>query len=181
MKKLIIIVLSILFFSCSSPRVVRTERADNITWSNYRTFDFYNVEATGDTIASLFTSRIGLLKQSISDKLQKNGLRQSATNPDLLVNIGLVVNEQVQKRQTTFPSDAPRYVGQRRYSWRSQEVVVDKYRQGTVTLDIVDSKQNMLVWKGVVEGVVPEKEEKVQRAIEEGITKLFQGFPTSIQ
>jgi hypothetical protein len=44
---------------------------------------------------------------------------------------------------------------------------------------LVDGKENKMVWKGVVESVVPRREEKVQQAIREGIQKLFTRLPSA--
>jgi hypothetical protein len=177
---------SVLFFSalvilisvagCSGARVLNTEKAEDVNLHNYKTFDFFQVEASGDTSSSVFNQHITKLEDAIALELQKHGYLLSKTNPDLLINIGLVVDEKTQTRQTDYLTDAPRYIGQRRYSWKSQEVEVARYREGTVTLDFVDRGLNKLVWKGTVQGVIPEKEAKVDATIKKGISKLFKNF-----
>jgi hypothetical protein len=87
------------------------------------------------------------------------------------------VNEEVQTRQTDFRTDAPRYLGQRNYSWKSQQVEVGRYREGTVTVHIVDRKQNKLVWKGAVQDIIPQKESRVEKTITKGVEKLFAEYP----
>ena len=181
MQKLLVSLVGLLLFSCSGPKVVSTEVADNIKWSNFKTFDFYNTEASGDTGAGRFASSIALLKQTITAELQEKGLRQKSSAPDLLVNLGVVVKEKVQTRETNFANDAPKYIGQRRYSWKSQEVEVGRYREGTLSMDIVDPRENMLIWKGVVESIVLNNDNKLQKSIQEGVTKLLQNFPRPLR
>jgi hypothetical protein len=171
--------MALLIVSCSSTKVLNTEAGDGANLNSYKTFDFYKVEAKGDTASQLYAERIAMLEDAIAIQLQKHGYLLSKTNPDLLVNIGVVVNQQVQTRQTDFRTDAPRYTGQRRYSWKSEEVEVGTYREGTVTVHLVDRKANKMVWKGAVQDVIPKKESKVQKTISNGIKKLFGNYPGS--
>jgi hypothetical protein len=163
-------------FGCSTTKVLHTELAEGFDLSAYKTFDFYNLDAV-DSVTSQFIGRTVMLAQAIEGELKKRGFVRSSANPDIMVNVGIVVEEKVQTRETNFTQDAPRYIGQRRYSWKSQEVEVGRYRVGTATVDLVDSKQNKLVWQGVVEGIIPEKEKKVEATIKKGIALLFAQFP----
>ena len=166
------IALAIISFGCSGVRVLDTEADAGFKLSQYQTFDFFKLEASGDTTEN-FEKNANLMKQSISRELQSKGLRPATGNPDLLVNIGIVVNEQVQTRETTI-QEAPRYMGQRRYRWKSEEVEVGKYREGTVTVDLVDPASDKMVWKGVVEGIIPRKEEQLKATIDDGVRSLFE-------
>jgi hypothetical protein len=83
-----------------------------------------------------------------------------------------VVEEKVQTRETTI-RDAPMYMGQRNYSWQSQEVPVGTYEEGTVTVDLVDRKKNERVWEGVASSVIVKKDEASQKNIADGAEKLF--------
>jgi hypothetical protein len=42
-----------------------------------------------------------------------------------------------------------------------------------VSVHLVDARKNELVWQGVAEGVVPEKEAKLEKTITEGAEALF--------
>ena len=166
--------VTILFLTaCSGMRVLNAESAEGVNMGDYKTFDFFQVEGGGDTARGSFQDRITRIEDAIAIELQKHGYLLSKTNPDLLINIGLVIDEKSQTRQTDYLTDAPRYIGQRRYSWKSQEVVVSKYRQGTITVDLVDRVQNKQVWQGTVQGVIPQQEEKVDASIKKGVNKLF--------
>ncbi|MGV3561519.1 DUF4136 domain-containing protein [Larkinella arboricola] len=160
--------------ACSSVRVVKTEPATNFSLTNYRTFAFSDIESAGDLPQSgFYRSQIDALKKAIETELKQKGLRRVDTQPDLMMNIGIAVDEKTQTRETNIRTDPPFYIGQRRYSWRSQEVPVGKYRQGTVDVHLIDPKRNEMVWQGVVEGILPKKPEKLQKLIDEGMAKLF--------
>jgi hypothetical protein len=139
-----------LAMACTGVRVINTEQGENVDFTHYKTFNFYQLSAAGDTISQGFEQRMAILKDAISKELNKRGFTLSNANPDILVNIGIVVKEEVQTRQTDFRTDAPKYIGQRNYSWKSETIEVGRYRQGTATVHLVDALQNKMIWKGAV-------------------------------
>lgn len=174
MEKLTIFLLFILCVVACTPavRIEKTEAAPGFSLVNYKTFNFYEITTNTESTDPSYNNRINILKNAIQQELTEKGLTLTPTDPDLLVNIGVVTAEKVQTRQTTF-REAPRYIGQRRYSWKSQEVEVGSYRQGTVTVDLVDAAKNAMVWEGVAEAIIPRKEAQLQKTINAGVSKLF--------
>jgi hypothetical protein len=182
MKKYLFGLLVMVLVGCSGTKVLHTELGDNVDLRKYKTFDFYQVRASGDTVSALFTERINLLKEAISHELERRGYQYNSNHPDLLVNIGVRVKEEIQTRQTDWRTDgAPRYIGQRNYSWKSQEIEVGRYREGTAAIHLVDAAQQKLVWKGVVQGIVPDKHTDSQAEAQKGIQLLFEKFPVPVK
>lgn len=182
MKKYILVLLVTAVSACSDVRILRAESGENVDFSKYKTFDFFTVSASGDTITGIFNARIHMLKEAISTELTKRGYRQAGNNPDMLVNIGIKIKEEVQTRQTDWKTDgATRYIGQRNYTWKSEEVEIARYREGTVALHLVDAAQNKMIWKGVMSSVVSEKNSNVQEAVQKKIKELFKKFPVSVK
>lgn len=172
MKHISLVIICLLGWVACTPsvRVINTDAMPGFALTNYRTFNFYEVTTQPD---ALFANRVNVLKAEIQQELTRKGLTLRQENPDLLVNIGLVTREKVQTRQTDFRTDAPRYMGQRRYSWKSQEIEVGRYREGTVTVHLVDNAKNTLVWKGAAKAIIPKKDEKLQKTVANGVAKLF--------
>lgn len=158
--------------ACSPVKILNVYKAEGFTLANYKTFDFLKVDASGE-LSPLYLDRVELIKDEIARQLAQRGLQQTASSPDLLLNIGIVVEEKEQTRETTL-MDAPRYMGQRNYHWESEEVVVNRYKQGTVTVHFVDSRTNKLVSEGIASAVVVEKEAAVKKNIADGVQKLFE-------
>ena len=161
---------------CSAGRIVKTDKAEGVNLQSYKTFDFLKFEASGDTAAQRFESYAGILRNAVARELAAKGYTQSSANPDLLVNIGAVVKEETQTRETNI-REAPRYIGQRNYSWKSEEVPVGQYKSGTVTIELVDSKKNSMVWQGVVEGIISDKRKTYENDVNKAMTDLFAKFP----
>ena len=175
MKKLILII-TVLSFGCSGVTIKNVQQAEAFTIKKYKTFGFFDVDASGDGLGANYSGNLELLKKAITKQFEARGLSFAGDNPDIKVNIGIVVSKEVQTRETNFsnPADRTAYMGQRNYSWHTSEVVVGEYKQGSVTLDLVERESGKLVWQGTATSVVPEKEKNVPALIEEGMTKLFE-------
>jgi hypothetical protein len=174
MKKLIILVACLLF-GCSSVNIKGVNSAPDFSLSKYKTFNFFDVDVKGDALGPNYQSNLELLKNAIVKQMDLKGLKLDTSNPDLMVNIGVVVSEEIQTRETSFtnPTDRVGYMGQRNYSWQAGEVEVGKYREGTVTLDLVDKASNKLVWQGSADSVLPNKEKNVPALIDSSMGQLF--------
>jgi hypothetical protein len=164
-------------FACSGISVA-TDSDPNANFSQYKTFGFYKIEASGDTITPGFNERVGYLKNAITGEMSKRGYTLKETNPDLFVNIGLIAANKVQTRETNWRTDGRyTYMGQRNYSWSAGEVEVGRYREGTVTLHVVDAANNKMIWTGSANGVLPEKEKNIPDMAVTSMTELFKKFP----
>ena len=178
MKRILAILLFGAMAACSSTRVSNTESAPNTDFSKYKTFDFYKLTASGDTISKGFDERVAVLKSAIGGELGKRGYTQTSSNPDLLVNIGIQVEQKTQTRETDWRTDGRyTYIGQRNYSWKSEEVVTGYYKEGTVTINVVDAAKNSMVWKGTAKDVLPSKEKNLPEAAAKGMKALFEKYP----
>ncbi|MBN3583093.1 DUF4136 domain-containing protein [Algoriphagus aestuarii] len=171
-SKTLAILLLFLSFSCTSSLVtVEDDAYNNFDLTAYNTFGFMDIENTNPSNPE-FEKAINLLKQEIETSMEARGLSKSE-NPDLKVNLGLVVEEKVQTRTTSLATDPFMYTGQRNYTWQSEEVPVNTYKEGSVTLHLVDTKSNQAVWVGSIDRVVPKKEEKKAEAIKFAVAELF--------
>jgi len=179
MKKLILLLfITVLLIQCSTIRVFNTEAATDAEPARYKTFGFYEVKASGDTIPRTFDERMGILKKAIQVEMEKKGYRFVSSSPDLLVNIGIVVKQEVQTRQTNWQNDGRfTYMGQRNYSWKSEEIEVGRYREGTLTLHIIEVARHKMIWKGSMEGVIPEKSDPSGKTAGQALQKLFAEYP----
>lgn len=176
MKRLLLILITV-SCACSSVSIKNVKKADTFSISNYKTFNFYDVQASGDGLSENYKANLNLLKEAITKQMKLKGLSARTNEPDLFVNIGIAVSQKVQTRETNISDPGARnnvtYMGYRDYSWKSETVEISRYREGTVTLDFVDRASNKLVWQGSAESIVPEKEKNVPLLIEDGMQKLF--------
>jgi len=157
--------------ACSPVRVIHTEQLPDFSLRNYKTFNYYQVEAAEDFPD--YNARIGWIKEELKNQLEAEGLKQSDDDPDLLVNIGIAIIEKTQTRDTDVRTDAMRYMGGQNYSWQSETVEVGNYLEGTVIVHFVDPDEKVLLCEGVGQSIILDSEEASKKNIKTGITKLL--------
>ncbi|MBX0332595.1 DUF4136 domain-containing protein [Pontibacter sp. HSC-14F20] len=174
------LLLLLLLSACSPATSVHTEPAPGFALDTYRQFAFMEVESDVEDMGPDYQAHVHFLKQELARQLEQRGLNQapSADEADLLINLGIVVDRQVQTRETNIITDPPRYMGQRRYTWQSKEVEVGRYSVGTVSVHLVDPVQNEMVWQGTAERIISDKPEKLREQIEKGIARLVGEIPS---
>ncbi|AGA79679.1 DUF4136 domain-containing protein [Echinicola vietnamensis] len=159
-------------FSCTAGKVIDTNQAAGFSLENYKSFDFYKTDLEIDEMPE-YAQRVEWIKEAIKANLSARGLQQDSANPEMLVNIGVFIEEKVQTRETDLRSDPPMYIGQRNYHWEVQEIPVGTYNEGTFTLDFVDKASNEMVWQGVGKSIITKKDEAAKKNIKEAAQKLF--------
>lgn len=173
-KVTLILFIGIMFltFGCTTVKILNVNKDTDFSLAAYKTYDFYKVDI--DTAAfPEFSARFLWLEEELMKQLETNGLKRSADNPDLLINIGLALEKKVQTRETDLRTDAPQYMGTRNYSWKSEEVAIGEYHEGTYTIDFVEAKDNALKCMVVADGVVVEKDKNSKKNIEVALNKMF--------
>jgi len=179
MKQVIVLFVIVLIFTqCSMTRVFNTDTATDAIPTTYKTYGFYEFTAAGDTSSATFQLRVEILKNAIKAEMNMRGYQFVSTRPDLLINIGILIKRQIQIRQTNWQNDGQfTYMGQRNYTWKSEEVEVGRYKEGTLTLHIVEAARNKIIWQGSMSGVVPDKPDTKSNAAGKAMKKLFEKYP----
>lgn len=174
LKKLILLALGWgMLSSCSPTRVVvEDNKYEDFKMSNYTSFDFAQIDTPNDSLVP-YQEIVRLLKEKITAKLVERGLKQETSNPGLRINLGVVVADKVQTRETNVTSDPFTYAGQRNYYWEVREIPVNTYREGSVTIHFVNNPGNVLVWAGTISEIVPKKEEDKLAAIQDAVDQIF--------
>jgi hypothetical protein len=101
----------------------------------------------------------------------KGFVRAVSGTPDLLVHYHASVNE----RMDVYEADN-RYG----YCYADCQPQVSTYEQGTLILDMVDSKTNKVVWRGwaqdTMNGVI-DNQDRLEKQVKEGVTKMMRLLP----
>ena len=163
------------FIACSPVKTVLSEVDPTYKLADYATFAFQETKASG-VLSDNYQLHVDFLKSELSKHMAYRGLLPtSAHDAELLINIGILVAEKTQTRETGLLTDPGtfNYIGQRRYTWKSETVEVGTYREGAVDIHLIDAERNKVVWAGVTTGVIHEKEEKLLKTISRGVSEMF--------
>ena len=177
MRKLInlILVFSV-FLSCNSIRV-SSDYNNNVDFSNLKTYAFSKEGVDDVKINDIDKKRI---LKAIDVELYNKGFRKSSIDPDFIVNFFTKTNQKV----NYYPSnnyygamDVSPYMGSYHYanSWYLNSY---NYNEGVLFIDIIDNKQNELVWQGIGKGYIySNKIEKKREKINSMVGKILLQFP----
>ena len=142
--------------ACVPVRVVNVSKLSPIAnGAAYKTYNFGDLDIKNEPFGN-YQKNLRFLTSAIDREMQAKGFQRAATNPDLLINLGLAITDEVQTRETTI-RDAPynvRYSATgtygRSYSYQNTEIEVARYKEGHVAFDLVDVKKSELIWQGSV-------------------------------
>jgi Domain of unknown function (DUF4136) len=149
---------TVLISACASTPAIHRETNPDVSISSYKTFGFLSPLATDKfPYESLLTQH---LKDATRHMMESKGYVFSNGTPDLLFNF--YVN--IQNKQDVRATPGPAYVGYAGgyYGYRSgyyrvyntTTIETVNYKQGTLTIDLIDSKQKVLAWTATAEGRV---------------------------
>lgn len=164
--------------SMGGPRVAADyDRAAD--FSAYRTFSFHQPLGTDEQGYETLVSQ--RLKAAAQRELEARGYRYVESGGDLGVNFGARLEDKTRVSTPPVSVGAGYGYGYRRYgTWIGYQspVEVREYTQGTLTVDLVDSRRQQLVWTGSAVGTVTQSaRENLDAAIGRGVAAVFAKFP----
>ena len=160
---------------------IRVNAAPNADFTAYSTFGFPS--QTGTDRGGYSTIVTDQFKAAVRDQMEARGYHFVEGNPELLVNFFANARERTEVRSAPTLSAGFGYYGYRTglygaWPLYSPGVETVSYRVGTANIDIVDARKKQLIWEGVAEGRITERDmNKPQEAIESVVTQLFARFP----
>ncbi|MDO5511030.1 MAG: DUF4136 domain-containing protein [Weeksellaceae bacterium] len=177
MKRIYGIVAVIVLFALTSCNTVRVssdyDRQTN--FSELRTFAFHEQGLADLNMNDLDKRRV---VTAITSELSSKGMtmNNSATAADIIVNISAKHTNRVNYNQWYSPwwGWGPMWGGM-----GMGHTSVNQYKEGTLILDFVDRRRNVLVWQGVASGMNISRLEKKEENIPAAVKRILEKFPPS--
>lgn len=167
--------------ACATGPAVRVDYDPTASFAQYRTWGFYAPIAMEQSGYSSWISE--RVRADVQKEMEARGYRYAAEGADVLVNFQGIVEDK------TAVWTMPRSDVQMFYSYRHKayvavpvwydETQVNHYREGTLTVDLVDGKRNRMVWTGSASAPLEArgKPEKRMAGIDRTITGIFAKYP----
>lgn len=175
LRRFALLAVVALMSACASGPDIRRDINPAAAFSTYKTFAYFSPLATDRAgYETVFTSR---LKLATRRAMEAKGYAYSEAQPDLLLNFFANVQEKQELRTTP----AMGYYGYRRgfyggYGATTVETVT--YREGTLSIDLVEAKRKLLVWQATAEGSVSNEARKNPgAAIDAVVAELMAPLP----
>jgi hypothetical protein len=175
MKKIFIYSILMMFMGCTPMIKVSYDYDKTSDFASYKTFQFTD-DARNLGINELNRNR---LLEAITGELVKKGITVS-DQPDLLVDVKGVIK---QEREATATNTGGYYGAGYRYGWgpgfSTTQINIYEYYVGTIFIDLIDARENKLVWQGGGERTIDEEAsmETREARIKEGVAKIFYNYP----
>jgi len=169
--KLFPLLLLFILSSCSSITVY-SDFDKKVDFSQYKTFAFHKAGIDKVEISQLDKNRI---LNAIEVELAKKGITKSET-PDLLINFFTKDRERVDVTQYSFGWGYGWRYGWNPYMWGGQPYVSTS-TEGTLYIDIIDTKRKELIWQGEGVGYLTQNRSKKEAIINEFVAKILAQYP----
>jgi hypothetical protein len=190
MKKFKLLVLPvialILLSSCQSVRVL-SDYDQKANFSEYKSYAFYKTGIDRVQISDLDKKRI---LRAIETEMTSRGFVKSET-PDILINIFTKEQERVDVYNNNFG-----WGGMGGWGWGGWGMgpwgpgygwgwgggsMVSTSTEGSLYIDLVDTKSKQLVWQGKGEGTLSNTKsiEKKEQRIKEFVSQIMEQYPPS--
>lgn len=154
--------------SCS-PISVKTDYDSEANFTNYKTYRWLKTP-DGKPMEAKNPLMAKRMRRAIESELSAKGYHLvEDEKPDFLVAFYSGVRNKVDV--TTYGYRYGRWG-----RWRGTAVAVNRYKEGTLIIDIIDSNEKELVWRGWASGTV-ENPHNAQETINKAVTKLLSKFP----
>ena len=196
--KFLIAVLStitLICFSCkaSGPEMYKSEKTPGVDFKKYKTYAW---KRTADTSYTRFVNRrhfISVLIPEVIKQLDDKGMKLDTLNPDCLFQYTLVMKQKYNVDQDEQEvSYSPQvyqnpYYGQgymyyfssdNRPAVYSGKLNVTKMKEGTFILDMIDTKENKIIWRTSAKG---ERDDEItgglEKIVKTIVPEMFRDFP----
>jgi hypothetical protein len=165
--------------ACTSGPAIRADGDPSANMSSYKTFGFYDrVSTDKNAYTTIVSTR---LKEATRREMEKRGYQYVSSNPQLLANFNLNITDKQDIRSS--PSTGVGYYGYRSGMYGTwggypQDIQTVNYQEGTLSIDLVDSAKQQLVWQGTAQGRIDKKKaENPGPAIDQVVMDIFAKFP----
>lgn len=169
--KLISVVCFLFLVSCDAVRVY-SDYDKKVDFAQFKTFAFYKQGIDKVEISDLDKRRI---LHAIEDQMLAKGFTKSE-NPDLLVNIFTKSREQVNINQFNAGWGYGWGFGWNPWGFGGQ-TIVSTSTEGTLFIDLIDTKKKEMVWQGEGQGELTRNIDKKDENIKVFVTKILSQYP----
>jgi hypothetical protein len=148
-------------------REIKVDYDHHANFSQYKTYSWGKVE----TQNPLWDDRI---KEAVDRELAKRGWTEVASGGD--VTVMAIGTTRDQPTLQTFYDGFP---GWRWGGFGEATTWVEHYEVGTLIVDMFDSRDKKLIWRGSASDTLPDKPDKAMKDLQKSLEKMLEHFPPS--
>lgn len=178
--RLFMVLAGLMLLSACRPYSVNYDYDARANYASYKTFDWYasNKKAQGKANKVENTLMDKRVRNAIERELLAKGFkREASADPDFLVTYYPIYHDRKVRTYT--------HVGWG-WGWRPFGVGMGTtmantrhYREGTIVIEVVDFKNNELIWKSAAEGALTglDNPEDAEEIVSSAVNHMLENFP----
>ena len=182
----LVVIAALILSGCGVQSYVEKDPAVDL--NDYKTYAWLNDKESKRKDGKAYKDfQESYLVDIVSKELEKNGWRPAKSNPDVLIDYDIMVENAVREQtQSVYSRPQVRYFYNpytRRVNsvyYPSQYLGEDSYtvpyRSGTITINIVDTRNNKLVWQGWAETDVTNNQKIQKDEMNKIVRSIFKKF-----
>jgi hypothetical protein len=148
---------------------VKTDFDHQANFSQYKTYSWQTIKPAN----SLWDARI---KSAVDAQLAAKGWTQVDSGGD--VAIVAIATSHTERTLQTFYDGMGGGWRWRGFGGLGESTTTEQdYKEGTLVVDMYDSKTKQLIWRGSSEDTVSNSAEKNEKNLDKGVAKMFRKFP----
>jgi hypothetical protein len=192
-KVFILALIIIAINACSTTSdVYKSEKLSDNSFKHYKTYAFI---PTTDTAYTNFFHKAPFEKMlgiAVVKQLSKKGMKMDTLHPDCLFSYKLALNRKYEvsnQQEYVYNPDVytPAFDNQARiYTFSSEnrpvvysgKMYVDTLREGSLVIDMIDIKENKVIWRSTAQAKRPETyQQPHEETVNEIVKSMFKKFP----
>jgi hypothetical protein len=172
---LFILILSVFTVSCSPTLRITNDYDRTANFTSYHSFSVYSFKTSG-SVSQLNADRI--VNAIIAD-LTAKGFKYVESKGDLTINaITILKDKQSVSTATNYYGYGGLYRPYGYYGSLGNNIVTTySYKDGSLTIEMVDSKTTKMVWQGIGNKEIDRVSKDPDTAIKAAVTKILATFP----
>ena len=180
------IIAGIIIIGCGSSIKVSSDYDKTIDFKRYKTFSIYDLKQTGSVNPANADKIVNALKKQMKEK----GFVEDTQNPDLQINAVSILTSKEAVAMDAPPTNYYGYGGAYRpygyygvgygYGYAENPDTREKeydFKQGTLMIDIIDTKTQKMVWQGVGNSEIDTKPVNADEIINYAVGAIMVSFP----
>lgn len=171
MKNRIAILVVAGLMACSDQITVRTDYDRSVKIADFNTFAWLDKEGIEERNNPLYYNELNdkRIREAVVNELTGKGYTQEPAAPKLKVHYHIVIEDKTQVRSDTYSP-----------YWIKSERDVYTYREGTLIIDLMDAKNEALLWRGWAISALSDKDQMTDELIKEAVGKIFAKLPAAV-
>lgn len=163
----------LLIAGCSNEIRVKTDYDREVNLKLYKSYAWLPVKEIESKNNPLVYNELTdkRIKKAVDLQFEPKGISFNAENPDLRVHYHIIVDNKSAVRLSSYGYFYSPY-------WTRNQADVYQYREGTLIIDLMDAKNNNLIWRGWATEVMDTYEvELTEKEINNAVYKILKEFP----